>query len=475
MGVKVTTTSGIDVVGGSQDSSIKDYSVSVDATTQNPGNYLGGTTRASVGVSSSVDTYLAYGEEATLTDSVRGVALTGDISSVGESNYVGMSLTIDSRLARLNVDGKIAPQTSVPLATVVSRYLTAGTVGTSVTAPYNPTVTVPGFAGNLLDGLKQVLSAFGAYLEDSEGGVLYLRQLGADTGTLPENLVTVGREVSGQSLTHRVDINYYNWTAITNRQVYPYTLDSPMVITVNAEETQRFEFKLNASLSSVDQPIAVNTINLSTVDYFGQYAVVSSAGVPIPAAEWLGQGGKLEVRLIAHDTIEVIVTGMRENWHIGPYRIAEYGSSAGVGDFPALYITGTGVRSNVVTLPLYTGSSKASVDSVQTVDNLNISTAQQAFDRGQWAVAEAAMTQTFEFESDKNVSPGSKVLVDNVVYRVINKTITRGKYKYSATLETAMRDFNLRFPGSNTIASFNTRWGAGRKMRQASVEPLREN
>lgn len=471
MGVKVTTTSGIDVVGGSQDSNIKDYSVSVDATTQNPGNYRGGTTRASVGVSSSVDTYLAYGEEATLTDTVRGISLTGDISSVGESNYVGMSLTIDSRLARLNVDGKIAPQTSVPLATVVSTYLIAGTVGTSVTASYNPTVTVPGFAGNLLDGLKQVLSAFGAYLEDSEGGVLYLCQLGADTGTLPENLVTVGREVSGQSLTHRVDINYYNWTAITNRQVYPYTLDSPMVLTVNAEETQRFEFKLNASLSSVNQPSAVNTINLSTIETVGQYAVVSSAGVPIPAAEWLGQGGKLEVRLVAHDTIEVIVTGMRENWNLGPYRIAEYDTQ----DYPALYITGTGVRSNVATAPLYTGSSKASVDSVQVVDNPNISTAQQAYDRGQWAVAEAAMTQTFEFESDKNVSPGSKVLVDNVVYRVVSKTITRGKYKYSATLETAMRDFNLRFPGSNTIASFNARWGAGRKMRQVSVEPLREN
>lgn len=472
MGVKVTTTSGVDVVGGSQDSNIKDYSVSVEATTQNPGNYRGGTTRATVGVSSSVDTYLAYGEEATLVDAVRGVALTGDISSVSESNYVGMGLTIDSRLARLNVDGKIAPQVLVPLSTVVSRYLTAGTVGTGVTAPYNPTVTVPGFAGNLLDGLKQVLSAFGAYLEDSEGGVLYLRQLGADTGTLPENLAAVGREVSGQSLTHRVDISHYNWEAIYDWQVYPYTLDSPMVITVNAEETQRFEFKLNASLSSVNQPSAVNTINPFTVDYYGQYAVVSSAGVPIPASEWLGQGGRLEVRLVAHDTIEVIVTGMRENWNLGPYRIAEYDTDQ---DYPALYITGTGVRSNVETISLYTGSSKASVDSVQVVDNPNISSAQQAYDRGQWAVAEAAMSQTFEFESDKNVSPGSKVLVDNVVYRVINKTITRGKYKYSATLETAMRDFNLRFPGSNTIASFNTRWGAGRKMRQASVEPLREN
>lgn len=472
MAVTVRSTAGYDIVGGSQSSNVTGYSISTEISTQNPADYAGGAPRASVNVNRAADVFLALDEEVVVQDDVW--RLTGDITAVSESNFLGESLTIDSRIARLNRDGSVPPQRGVTLLAAVQAFFSAGRVSLTVVGGPAGTVNVPGHKGNLLDGLKQMLSAYGCYLEENVStGVLTLREFNVATVVaLPSNVVSVSRSVSNQSPVERVEVEYSQWTPVVSAQVYPYSLENPMVITVAGEEVVRFEFQLNASLSSVNQPTAVDTINLSTIETVGQYAVVSSAGVPVPASQWRGQGGSLEVRLLRHDTIEVTVRGMKDpggETMSGPYRIAEYDR----GDYPALYITGTGVRSEKDTLVLRTGSTKAPEDSAQTVSNPFLSTLTQAFDRGQWAVAETTVAQTFEFESDAVYSVGQKVLADNVVYRITSCTVGPGRIsKYSCIMETSMKDFNNRFGSGVTIANFNSMFGS-RKMRQTGPEPLR--
>lgn len=472
MAVTIRSTDGYDIVGGSRASNVTGYDITTAISTQSPGDFSGGAPRANVTVNKAADVFLALDEEVTIKDADH--SLVGDITSVSENNFLGESLTIDSRIARLNRDGSVAPQRGVTLRAAVQAFFVAGRVGLTVSGGPSAVINVPGHDGNLLDGLKQLLSAYGCYLEESlVTGALTLREFNNGTlVSLPKNVVAADRSVSSQSPVECVQIEYSQWEPIVNRQVYPYTLENPMGISVAGEEVVRFEFQLNASLATVNQPTPVNSINLNTVETVGQYAIVSSSGVPVPASQWTGQGGSLEVSLLRHDTIEVTVRGMKDpggETLSGPYRIVEYDR----GDYPALYITGTGVRSQKKVLPLYTGSTKAPAGSVQTVNNPFLSTLTQAFDRGQWAVAPTALTQTFEFESDTIFTVGQKVLADNVVYRITSCTVGPGRTsKYSCIMETSMKDFNNRFGAGLRIADFNTLWGA-RKMRQSGPEPLR--
>ena len=482
MGVKLTSTAGYDIVGGSQDSNITSYSVVTDTTSQNPSNYAGGTTRATVDVNQGRDVFLAFGEEAKLVDDVNSnVNFTGDISVVGESDFLGTTLTLDSVLSRLNVNGTVPP--SMPgrtLSVIVQNFITAAGLPTMpITYQRNSTYVVPGWTGNLLDGLKQLMSAIGMTIDDAANGVITVRELNpavtVDIIDLPSNVITTSRDVSAQTPVYAVDVDYMNWEGVTNRQVYPYTLESPTSIVVNARETQRFEFKLNASIKSVVQPTARAIIDINSPSFssVSGYVVTSNEGIPVQPAEWNASGGRVTVNILEHDLIEVVVTGMDDarTSHEGPYRIAHVYDNT---EQPALFITGTGVRSNVDTVTLYTGTSRASEDSRQHVSNIFISSAQEAYDRGQWAAGDAALSQSFSFDSTLDLRAGMLVRSENVVYRITGKTITRGKFSYSAIMETAMREFNRKFGSGVKISVFNSMWGS-RKLRQASVEPLRGN
>lgn len=479
MGVNLVTTGNYDILGGSQNSNIVNYSVSVEAPTQNPGSFRGGTTRATVNGLSDTQTFLAFGEEATLSDDLNGrtIAFKGDISGVTETDFSGLGLTLDSVLARVNVEGEVAWMPGVSLKTAVEAFIGAAGVSPvpTITSEYATVVTLPGFKGNLLDGLKQMLSAYACYLEDGEDGNLVVRvfnpALGTGTADAPVNFVGASRAVTNQTPVFRVDMNYYQWSTASNQQVYPYTLP-PTSITVDATEVAYFEFKLNASVSSVVQPVPRLFIDINSPSFqsLSAYVVTDNTGAPVNPDLWLARGGHLSVELIAHDTIRVRVVGMEALDETGPYRISHVYDNV---EQPALFITGTGVRSDMQTVALYTGSAKASPTSVTSVDNPYISTLTQAYDRGQWAASEAAMSQTLGFTASANLRVGLRVRVGNVVYRINSKTLSRGKPAYSAIIDTELRDFNAKFV-SGTIAAFNARW-PGRKMRQVNVEPLREN
>ena len=444
---------------------------SAEINSRNPGDYSGATQQATFSVPLTSETYMdQWGDAALLLDD-NGIIENGQVTAISDTGTQA-SYTVAGLASRLNRSRKVQPFNNTALTVVVRAYFAAAGVSTpapNMVGDFN--VTVPAWEGDLYDGLKQLLGAYGCYMW-VEGDRVEIRQFAlSDTlAELPANLVSKGRSVQGQDTVEWVEMVYYNSTYITNRQVYPYGIEAPTVFSVGAEETVVYEVQLNASLESVDQPVSVNTINQGNVDTFGQYAVVDNAGAPVTSAEWLGQGGKVEVRLKDHRTLEVTIRGMSTAAAAerAPFRIAEFGDRADA----ALYVTGTGVRQVRKTVRLHTGSSRAVPDTVQTVDNPFVSTEAQAYTAGQWAACDALLSEQVNFSGGPELfSLGTKYRTSNGAYRVAGVGLSPGGSSFNATLEVTMKNFADTL-GSKTMAQMAAIW-SGKTMGQVALEPLR--
>ena len=409
-----------------------------------------------------------WGDAALLLDD-NAIIEHGQVTAISDTGTQA-SYTVAGLASRLNRSSKVQPFNNTALSDVVHAYFTAA--GISIPAPnmvgdFN--VTVPAWEGDLYDGLKQLLGAYGCYMW-VEGDQVEIRQFAlSDTlAELPTNLTSKGRSIQGQDTVEWVEVVYYNSTYITNRQVYPYGIEAPTVFSVGVRETAVYEVQLNASLATVDQPSPVDAINLGTIDTAGQYAIIDNAGAPIPAAEWLGQGGRVEVRLKDHQTLEVLIRGMNTARDNAPFRLAEFDRDA----YPALYVTGTGVRQERKTVRLHTGSSRAVPDTVQTVDNPFVSTMAQAYTAGQWAACDALLSEQVNFGGGPELfSLGTKYRTSNGAYRVAGVGLSPGGSSFNATLEVTMKNFADTL-GSKTMAQMAAIW-SGKTMGQVAIEPLR--
>ena len=442
---------------------------SAEINSRNPGDYSGATQQATFSVPLTSETYMdQWGYAALLLDD-NAIIEHGQVTAISDTGTQA-SYTVAGLASRLNRSRKVQPFNNTALTTVVHAYFTAA--GISIPAPnmvgdFN--VTVPAWEGDLYDGLKQLLGAYGCYMW-VEGDQVEIRQFAlSDTlAELPTNLTSKGRSVQGQDTVEWVEVVYYNNTYITNRQVYPYGIEAPTVFSVGVRETAVYEVQLNASLATVDQPSPVDAINLGTIDTAGQYAIIDNAGAPIPAAEWLGQGGRVEVRLKDHQTLEVLIRGMNTARDNAPFRLAEFDRDA----YPALYVTGTGVRQERKTVRLHTGSSRAVPDTVQTVDNPFVSTMAQAYTAGQWAACDALLSEQVNFGGGPELfSLGTKYRTSNGAYRVAGVGLSPGGSSFNATLEVTMKNFADTL-GSKTMAQMAAIW-SGKTMGQVAIEPLR--
>ena len=442
---------------------------SAEINSRNPGDYSGATQQATFSVPLTSETYMDQWGDAALFLDDNAIIEHGQVTAISDTGTQA-SYTVAGLASRLNRSRKVQPFNNTALTAVVHAYFIAA--GVSIPAPnmvgdFN--VTVPAWDGDLYDGLKQLLGAYGCYMW-LEGDQVEIRQFAlSDTlAELPANLVSKGRSVQGQDTVEWVEMVYYNSAYITSRQVYPYLMEDPTTYSVGSEETLIYEVQLNASLSSVNQPTAVNAINLNTIDTVGQYAIVDNAGAPIPAAEWIGQGGSVQVRLKDHQTLEVTIRGMKASRGNAPFRLAEYDRDT----YPALYVTGTGVRQERKTVRLHTGSSRAVPDTVQTVDNPFVSTEALAYTAGQWAACDALLSEQVNFSGGSELfSLGTKYRTSNGAYRVAGVGLSPGGSSFNATLEVTMKNFAVTL-GSKTMAQMAAIW-SGKTMGQVAIEPLR--
>lgn len=513
-------------------SNIVSFSVQEDATPIDPSSSAGGVGQISVSLDDFPDAMNLVGEMI-LADGSRG-RTSGNIRSVSAVDGK-LSLTADSVLGKFNTERTALPFTGT-FGGAVQYYCDLVDIGTS--AVVDPTVaarpvTYPGWRGNVWVMVKQMLAK-----EQVEMSLVFdrvvvrpLRQVKINQ----DRMISTGRSVDNNTMARTIEIYYYNYFSGSQVEVFPLSTEEPSIYSVGADETIKITQQLNASLTSVNQPAVIDFVNdTSYAGTNGVYAVAGNDGLPITAAQWTAHGGSLTVAIDPNDRslIEITIKGasMRD---YAPYRIAMTSGSSNY--YNSLHITATGVTWNKELLTLRTGvpDDQTSVLVGTTVDNIFISTLEQALNTGcktaqayaglnytvngnafdlnrgnggthvilatiedfNTAYAGYTMTQfntewtgqlIFDFnaywldQSDLlwenqlfGNAPGARVLTEDVNFRVTTATTTESSVQFSASLDTTVEDFNNRWTGG-TLDEFNSQF-LGNTIKQFNVIPIRRN
>jgi hypothetical protein len=373
-------------------SAVSEYSSTEDATTIDPSNYNGGFGQLTVSALAVQDSKMAQGKIMRLSDSSNGKT-TGIVRQVATTDKI-VTFTGDSVLGLFNTFHTVGPQIGT-LEQAINAYCDVvgisnivevnGEYREAANFPWAPLkdlpVKYPGFVGNVWDNIKRIMAA-----EQIEMALVYDKIVVRPLRTLQANLdrsVSISENVNTQSTAKSVEVYYYPTEVITQGEVFPVQGEDPSILQVDVGETREFTLNLTASLTSVNQPVVMYTVeNRPYNDTSGVYAVAGNDGLPIPTDQWLAQGGQLSVR-IGDDssTLIVTVTGA-SNVALAPYRIA---MSSGAGNFyNSLHITGQGTRYTEEMITLTTGATSATTGEEvgATVTNPFIQTLAQAYTAG---------------------------------------------------------------------------------------------
>jgi hypothetical protein len=473
---------------------IENYSIVEDATTIDPSNYNGGAGQVTVQTQDIVASNIRefYTAALTLEDTTLG-QVQATVRGMSNSNG-SLTLTADSIVGLLNVDKTVQPQTST-LGQALSYYLglvdLAGSLSVDSSITARP-VVYPGWDGNLWDNIKRILLAERIELTLVDG-LIVVRPLRTQE-IRTDYFTQSGWDMNSQQVANKVRLHYYSNTLINQGEVYPVPPDEimpqdaedappasePTVYNVDAGETLVFTVDMKASLTQVNQPQIVDFVeNRSYAGTNGVYAVAGNDGKPITAAQWTAQGGRLSVRLLNPNQIEVTIIGAYAS-EFAPYRIA---MTAGTSSYyNSLHITGRGVFFTDRYVDLVTGATANTTGEEigAEVENPFISTLAQAYTVGQHAAATYATTQTISGNGRRLIDDGStfgnvaggRILVDNAYYRVNSATHGPDQTSLNGSLDTLIKDMNQRFNGM-TMGEFSKIW-VGRPMLDFTMAPLKE-
>lgn len=240
---------------------------------------------------------------------------------------------------------------------------------------------------------------------------------------------------------------------------------------VDPGETVTKRFNVNASLVQVNQPVCVDTINpFPYTGIGGQYVIVGSDGLPVMPSQWIGLGGSLTVSLTENpNEIEITIVAPPvvqidhaegDGSGIAPYKIGV--ESSGDQDYPAFYITGSGVFFDKRETTVLTGASEeyTSKLSAPQIDNPFITNAKDWSMRG-IAAAQAICGPTVALtENVANVlrfgeTPGRMRTVGSNKYRINQVSYAADGVVLNGETCTSFADFNAIWTGK-TFANFKS-------------------
>lgn len=523
----------IEITGIPLKSNIYDYSVQEDATSLDPSAFTGGVGQLTFSADDWDESFRMINSVIDLSDGSRG-KFEGVVTET-ESTDGALNVVADSALTLFNSWHTVPPfsgalysyiQTLANICGIPNNVNVASSIATTH-------LEVPGYLGNVWDGLKQFLAAhqWEIALVFNRVTVRPIREIVA----VHDNVVTETVARNSQVTAEEIEVYYYNNVWATLKQVYPVPssdagYDSPLV--VNAGSTLVQQVTIDGTLISVNQPAVQDWVG--NTDYSGTngvYAVAGNDGLPVTAAQWTAKGGRLSVATTDDPSIiEVTVIGA-DIPELSPFRIAMTAGTASYYD--ALRITGAGTVWDKRLLTLKTGAAPSSTgDKVgTTVDNRFISTLADAYTCGLKVAAtfagtsltlsgtvmslnrptdsEAYITSTFgdfnlanlgntlsqfntfyagaTFEQFntywRNITSedyenqlfgqgvGARILTNDINYRVVSTTTGPANVQYSAVADTTIGDFNGSWLGK-TFADFNVQYD-GYRFQDFNAVPLR--
>lgn len=436
MSVKLENISGN---GSIVPNSIFAYNYSEEVTSLEPSTISGATSQvnvSAVAVSSEAtaphaDSKLLINNQMSLTDSVYGT-VGFQVKGVSK-NLDTVFITGDTVQSRLNVEVLAQPQggPDANLLTAIVYYCELAGVTPVIEEPFATEIeAVPvnfiGWKGILWDKLKQLCAGFSASTEDNIGiemviinDELIFRKARQSVVTLDRNLVSDSMSIESFESAKSVTVINYNTTYAEDEVFYELSNFEPGgsaldkfqssiadSMQVNPGETLRKRFTVNATFTSVNQPECVEQIDRTFPDPYeggpdrnGEYVIVGTDDLPIKPEQWNNNGGSLRVELTDENgqplppgEIDLVIKAptlgglpkAADPTEVGfaPYKIGV--ESSGGTDYPALWLTGTGVFYEKTEQLLLTGSADeyTSEQEGATVDNIFINDKNNASSRG---------------------------------------------------------------------------------------------
>lgn len=420
-------------------SNISGYAVDEESTPLDPGDSTGGVGTFEIVVtedSAPDGTILLLNDGITITDSAAGIT-SGYVDSISV-NGAAATVSGSGELSLFVGTGYIPPFSGTLKAAVENIANRAGVTSPIVVDTAIQSVQVR-HGGGYLDYwllLRDLCTATGVAEIAYVSNKIVVREPRQNEARI-DRVSDLSWGVSNVELAQNVEVKYWNYNPLTSQMVFPYggwAMDTYTVGPIGASETQTFNIPVNVALTSITQPTAQDFVSR---DYSGPdsvYAVAGNDGLPIPAAQWRAQGGRLRVS-IGQDrrSIDVSVTGASEVRY-APYQIAV---ASGPSDYySALRIMGSGYgfREELITVPTGAPASKTSQEVGITIDNPWIDTYEDAMDVALRAAGRfAAPMQTVDITAS-----------------VINSST--GSYEFPT-----FADFAAQYP-TETFAQFDAAW-----------------
>jgi hypothetical protein len=297
-----------------------------------------------------------------------------------------LSIEAENRLSLLNVERQALPYTGT-LDGLIYYYLSLCDLNTKIIIDPIATLTpvaVGGWFGDVWFYLKQLCIANNLEITFVSDNIVFrpLRQRTA--ATYRDSSVT--QTINTDNTARSVEIYQYKNVYKSNGFAFPTTKPSiaDPVWQVDAGETQVFDVPINASLSSVSQPVPYTYVQN---DYtgFSAYTVTDKDKNIVDPAVWLAGGGSVTVKLNQDTTSLTITVKGSSDVAKQPFRIAmPIGSGEDTDVYSSIRIVGQGVFYEKVlhTFPCVFDSDRTTRLVGATVDNQFLVTDAQVLDAG---------------------------------------------------------------------------------------------
>lgn len=501
MGTKLINAGGS---GRVQDDSIISFSYSEDVTSLEPANLDGGVGQVNftaiavkeekIGNTHPASKFLINNSMTLQDDRFGSIDFRVKELSVGNQTVSATGLTLHERL---NVEVTAGPQggTGATLWTAIIYYCglvdILPEISSSLQAELDAIdVNFIGWQGNLWEHLKMLCAGVSISDTDNVGlemfidqDTLVFRKALQQEVDIAENIIEANLSVNASESAKKFAVNRYITSYGTNKVVREESRNEltgkteNVTITdqmqVEAGETLVKRFKINASLESVNQPIAVSAITILPYPETGtgEYVIVGNDDLPVSPEQWEAEGGSLTVRLTENpNEIEVIIVAppapslnLADNpseLTFAPYKIGV--ESSGDEDYPALYISGTGVFFEKETRIFLTGASDTytAEDSAVEIDNPFITTKFNQMTRGVAAAQancgpEISLSITLDDGVQFGSSVGSIIKYGSNKYRIKQIQFSDNEPTLVAKGCATFADFEEIW-GTSTIADFNS-------------------
>lgn len=366
------------------------YSVSEDSTPTSSDDSSGSVGTFSVSAVGVDDPILLNGSEIRLIDSARGSTI-GFVTQVEEDDRGSVNLSCQSRLGKLNVFNVQAQPFRGTLGNAFRYYASLAGQNTDILVDdqiENVPVMFQGWSGELWYTLKQMVASLDcevALVSD----VIYLRPTNMRVA-IDDRDISRSRTHGGHQTAQSVEVYYYNNHAIDGKLVYPpggWTPETE-VITVGAGEVTERVIEMSASVSSIAEPVMQEFVS-QHFDSASVYTVVGDDGLPVVPQQWTDAGGYVSVT-INPDTTSLTVkmigaTGIRgvRGDYLSTFSLA-LGSDYTGNRYSTLRIIGSGVAfdKQMIVAPTGLSESQTGTEVGATIDNVFISTVDQAYQAG---------------------------------------------------------------------------------------------